>query len=564
MNRVLDELEKALKRHVRISRVVADKTSRSFLLDVIGVSAGERWSIKMDLPGTFPIGKVSFQLLSGGKPHLEHINHAGTICVSESTGLAVNLDLPTDVGLWWFDSMVSVMDIATQNALRGNFAPLLDEYAGYFQLTEKFVRVPILNELTDNSGHLHGHVDRSGKLVAISSGNHKAYPRYAGHRALYRCEKAPLLHLALETPVLPPKRHSPLGQDLIRSALDAQAPACKARLWRRLEHFGRKRRLRHVLITQPRPSGGREHIGISWRMKKSRAANQLLPGEWRDSLLWGLEPHYPKFHLARTGSDRSLSNRSVVIVGCGAVGGYVAMGLAQAGIGRLKLIDFDELRPENLRRHVLPAEFLGKNKATGLSEWIGSQYPDVDVVADTSPVIESTHIEAADVVCLATGNASLERLVVRQLMADDGSPPVISGWVEALSLGGQAVLTVKGRPGCLECLYTSKDGESLPGSRFGFVAAGEIVDQTLAGCGGAFTPFAGLDANQTASMMTRMVIEILANGSTKRFQLWTGPDDAAVNSNISTSSWYQNLRAGRIPGDLFEHIVNPCCRVCGT
>ena len=51
-----------------------------------------------------------------------------------------------------------------------------------------------------------------------------------------------------------------------------------------------------------------------------------------------------------------LQQASVTIVGLGAVGGYAAEGLARAGIGRLRLIDFDTIQPSNINRQILALE----------------------------------------------------------------------------------------------------------------------------------------------------------------------------------------------------------------
>jgi tRNA A37 threonylcarbamoyladenosine dehydratase len=49
---------------------------------------------------------------------------------------------------------------------------------------------------------------------------------------------------------------------------------------------------------------------------------------------------------------RLLQQSFVAVVGLGAVGSYVVEGLARAGIGRLRLVDFDEIRPSNLNRQL--------------------------------------------------------------------------------------------------------------------------------------------------------------------------------------------------------------------
>lgn len=46
----------------------------------------------------------------------------------------------------------------------------------------------------------------------------------------------------------------------------------------------------------------------------------------------------------------------VVVAGLGAVGGYAVEALARAGVGRLRLVDFDVLRPSNVNRQLLALE----------------------------------------------------------------------------------------------------------------------------------------------------------------------------------------------------------------
>lgn len=60
---------------------------------------------------------------------------------------------------------------------------------------------------------------------------------------------------------------------------------------------------------------------------------------------------------------KRLQESTVTIVGLGAVGGYVMEGLARAGIGNLRLVDFDNIQPSNINRQIIALEStLGKPK----------------------------------------------------------------------------------------------------------------------------------------------------------------------------------------------------------
>ena len=71
----------------------------------------------------------------------------------------------------------------------------------------------------------------------------------------------------------------------------------------------------------------------------------------------------------------SLAARSAVVIGCGAVGGHVALGLAFAGVGTLTLVDDERLGVENTFRHVLGNGEVGNLKVEGLKREIGETNP---------------------------------------------------------------------------------------------------------------------------------------------------------------------------------------------
>jgi tRNA A37 threonylcarbamoyladenosine dehydratase len=67
-----------------------------------------------------------------------------------------------------------------------------------------------------------------------------------------------------------------------------------------------------------------------------------------------------------------LTSRYVVVVGLGAVGGYVVEGLARSGIGRLRLVDFDVISRTNINRQILALEStLDRPKCEVAAERVG-------------------------------------------------------------------------------------------------------------------------------------------------------------------------------------------------
>ncbi len=66
-----------------------------------------------------------------------------------------------------------------------------------------------------------------------------------------------------------------------------------------------------------------------------------------------------------------INSKSVLILGCGGVGGYVAEALARSNIGKLILVDFDIIEETNINRQIIALDStVGKKKIDVLEERI--------------------------------------------------------------------------------------------------------------------------------------------------------------------------------------------------
>lgn len=83
-----------------------------------------------------------------------------------------------------------------------------------------------------------------------------------------------------------------------------------------------------------------------------------------------------------------LAGKCVCLVGCGSLGGTMALELARAGVGRFFLFDMDTLEPPNLSRHVAGVDELGCNKAYVVERRIRSVNPNIQVSCCTRNVVD--------------------------------------------------------------------------------------------------------------------------------------------------------------------------------
>ncbi|MFH0879905.1 MAG: tRNA threonylcarbamoyladenosine dehydratase [Lentisphaerota bacterium] len=86
-----------------------------------------------------------------------------------------------------------------------------------------------------------------------------------------------------------------------------------------------------------------------------------------------------KLLLGQEGLER-LRQSTVTVVGMGAVGSFAVEGLARAGVGSLRLVDFDEIRESNINRQLFALEStIGRSKVEVARQRILDINPDCEV-----------------------------------------------------------------------------------------------------------------------------------------------------------------------------------------
>ncbi len=170
---------------------------------------------------------------------------------------------------------------------------------------------------------------------------------------------------------------------------------------------------------------------LFWRVGNDVAALVLLvsdPAGSRTTYVFAPEPKGLESRILRAGPDASaLRDKSVLIIGCGAIGSNIAELLARSGIGLLNLVDNDRLWPANLIRHaVLEPGKHGAAKTEALKtqlsvfDWVNIETHDERLV---EPDRIQELIEDVDLVLDAAGDAALTDLVAH-IALETGKPLV--------------------------------------------------------------------------------------------------------------------------------------------
>lgn len=150
-----------------------------------------------------------------------------------------------------------------------------------------------------------------------------------------------------------------------------------------------------------------------------------------------------------------LAGNSIMIVGCGSIGGAVAEALAGYGVGRVLLVDPDRFLWHNMLRHALGPESVGRKKVDALKEHLNLHWPLQAVDALPMDVVSQAHLlrplinDVDMVICAADGIAP--RRVVSHLARRAKKPAIMACVLENGSIGELIRLRPTPRYGCLLC-----------------------------------------------------------------------------------------------------------------
>lgn len=187
-----------------------------------------------------------------------------------------------------------------------------------------------------------------------------------------------------------------------------------------------------------------------------------------------------------------LKQARVFIAGAGGLGCPVALYLAAAGVGHLRIVDKDVAERSNLNRQVLHWEGdIGKEKVVSVEEKLFAVNPHISIetfckVIDGSNVSEL--VGDADLIVDAMDNYPTRYLLNRT--AHEKGIPLIHGAIRGFD--GQATTVIPGKSACLSCIFPCEPPSEVfpvvgvtPGI-IGMIQANEVI-KYLTGAGDLLT-----------------------------------------------------------------------------
>ena len=151
--------------------------------------------------------------------------------------------------------------------------------------------------------------------------------------------------------------------------------------------------------------------------------------------------------------QQALATSGVLIVGAGGLGSPAALYLAGAGVGRIGIVDHDDVDVSNLQRQILHDQSsVGRPKVTSAAMRLRGLNPEVKVEAHAARLTEANALELVskyDVVIDGSDNFATRYIVNDACVA--ANKPYVYGSISRFE--GQISVFNTGDAGCYRCLF---------------------------------------------------------------------------------------------------------------
>ena len=275
-----------------------------------------------------------------------------------------------------------------------------------------------------------------------------------------------------------------------------------------------------------------------------------------------------EFLMQRTQADKNSQTPNVLLIGCGSIGGYLCSELVKAGYKNLTLVDGDILKAENIYRHFLGMDYVGKYKAEALRVYCTYSFPQVIIKtldSNAEELIEDGSIELGDfdVIISATGNHNFNRWLNRHIYQEHVKVPCIYLWNEPLDVGCHLAIIHPDSQGCYECFFARDTEKNELYDVTAYTKPGQTVTKSSRGCSGTFVPYSSNVSLCTVSVCLEWM-ERLSTGRCNRNVLVSIKGDAyhfnKAGYECSDVYYEQNIKENIIEGSNFH---NEFCELCG-
>lgn len=188
----------------------------------------------------------------------------------------------------------------------------------------------------------------------------------------------------------------------------------------------------------------------------------------------------------------TLASKSILLIGCGSIGGYVFHNLIKSGVKEITIIDNDVMKSENIFRHFLGVESVNAYKTDALANYANKTLPDLNVKVISAPIekliMDSVlDLNEYDYIVSAIGNHTVNCWLDRYILEHNIFKTTFYLWNEPLDIGCHVARVNIKDEGDYSNLFGIVNDEVIDWSSY--VKAGQTFATSYSGCNGTFIPY---------------------------------------------------------------------------
>lgn len=244
--------------------------------------------------------------------------------------------------------------------------------------------------------------------------------------------------------------------------------------------------------------------------------------------------------LRRSGNTQGLASATACVFGIGAIGSTIALQLAKAGIGYLRFIDRDKVRPTNAVRHVVGINASGypKTDAVRFESMAHNPYCEIATFEPTFDVATLNNIiKGSAVVIDATANRPFSILLCD--LARRSRIP----YVEVASYRNGAIGRIRlTRAGIDACQLCYEKGYAIDDRSYPRIE-GAIDSFREVGCASPVATALACDLDIVANITVQLCIDVMMDRQEEfnHYMLRNRADESGCNRGLFASRWLPRL-----------------------
>jgi Dinucleotide-utilizing enzymes involved in molybdopterin and thiamine biosynthesis family 2 len=503
---------------------------------------------------------------------MPHIDRKGKICLFDLEGVLIDQNLQGIL----IESLVRAKDILENGFLGTNAEDFLDEFELYWgQLPgHRFLKFDV--PVSEVSQTIKCTFERTSQRKKEKQSEYfkRMYSAiiYAGKDSeilkKWNLKKTSIINAAYfivspDMDIFPPDIRKELSIEYLNNLLKWVSPKESSDILLKLHSS------RVIIFAIRQPRGNTNFVGFYIEGGRIEIENDRYC--IKDvSVLQPLEVHRAdkNFLMMRTAQSDEDTNKKILVIGCGSIGGYLIWELVKNGFEDLMIVDDDLLSEENIFRHLLGMEYVSKYKCVAIEEYIRKNIPEVSIKSLAEKCEEAVlegniDLEEYDMVISATGNHNLNRWINSYIFNNKISVPVIYAWNEVYGIGNHIAYFKYGNEGCYDCLFGRADQTGELYDKSSYCKSGQKIVQSAGGCGKTYVPYGDTISLKTVLLCLDVIRKVFSGKlETNLLVSMKGDDSFFRTQGLETSGRFfrqkENIKI--LTGN---QILNTECGVCG-